>query len=97
MRNHVSLGAADAQVAILAIQAELVRRGKAAVIAVADDHGELVDRLERLLTDQTLRDELGVKARARSQDFSWPQSAAAMRTVLESVHAGGRVSGVVQP
>ena len=33
MRNHVSLGAADAQVAILAIQAELVRRGKAAVIA----------------------------------------------------------------
>jgi glc operon protein GlcG len=45
MRNHVSLGAADAQVAILAIQAELVRRGKAAVIAVADDHGELVGLL----------------------------------------------------
>ncbi len=62
---------------------------------LVDDHGELVDRLERLLTDQTLRDELGVKARARSQDFSWPQSAAAMRSVLESVHTGNRVSGVI--
>ena len=62
---------------------------------LVDNHGELVDRLERLLTDQTLRDELGVKARARSRDFSWPQSAAAMRSVLESVHTGTRVSGVI--
>ena len=62
---------------------------------LVDDHGELVDRLERLLTDQTLRDELGAKARARSRDFSWPQSAAAMRSVLDSVHAGTRVSGVI--
>jgi glycosyltransferase involved in cell wall biosynthesis len=62
---------------------------------LVDDHGELVDRLERLLTDQTLRDELGAKARARSRDFSWPQSAAAMRSVLESVHTGARVSGVI--
>ena len=62
---------------------------------LADDHGELVDRLERLLTDQTLRDELGAKARARSRDFSWPQSAAAMRRVLESVHTGTRVNGVI--
>jgi glc operon protein GlcG len=42
MKNHVSLGAADAQRAIQVIQTELARRGKAAVIAVADDHGELV-------------------------------------------------------
>ena len=62
---------------------------------LVDDHGDLVDRLERLLTDQTLRDELGAKARARSRDFSWPQSAAAMRSVLESVHAGTCVSGVI--
>ena len=62
---------------------------------LVDNHGELVDRLERLLTDQTLRDELGVKARARSRDFSWPQSAAAMRSVLESVHTGTCVSGVI--
>lgn len=37
-----SLGHAEAQRAITAIQAELQRRGKAAVIAVADAHGELI-------------------------------------------------------
>jgi glc operon protein GlcG len=37
-----SLGHADAQRAIEAIQQELVRRGKAAVIAVTDAHGELI-------------------------------------------------------
>lgn len=62
---------------------------------LADDHDELVDHLERLLTDQVLRDELGAKAKARSRDFSWRQSADAMRTVLESVHTGARVSGVM--
>ncbi|MCV7344794.1 glycosyltransferase family 4 protein [Mycolicibacterium rhodesiae] len=62
---------------------------------LADDHQDLVDRLERLLADHVLRDELGAKAKARSQDFSWQQSADAMRTVLESVHAGARVSGVI--
>ncbi len=63
---------------------------------LVDSHADLVDRLEQLLADRVLRDELGAKAAARSREFSWPQSAAAMRTVLESVHAGGRVSGVVQ-
>lgn len=62
---------------------------------LVDDHDELVDGLQRLLTDQILRDELGAKARARSREFSWPQSAAAMRNVLESVHSGTRVSGVI--
>ncbi|MEI6252934.1 MAG: glycosyltransferase family 4 protein [Mycobacteriaceae bacterium] len=64
---------------------------------LVDSHSDLVDRLEELLSDRVLRAELGAKAAARSREFSWPQSAAAMRTVLESVHAGGRVSGVVQP
>jgi glycosyltransferase involved in cell wall biosynthesis len=64
---------------------------------LVDNHADLVDRLEELLSDRVLREELGAKAAARSREFSWPQSAAAMRTVLESVHAGGRVSGVVQP
>ena len=59
------------------------------------DHAELTDRLEQLLADPVLRAELGAKAAARSREFSWPQSAAAMRSVLESVHAGNRVSGVV--
>ena len=62
---------------------------------LVDDHAELVDSLERLLTDRVLREELGAKAAARSAEFSWPQSAAAMQTVLESVHAGRRVSGVL--
>jgi glycosyltransferase involved in cell wall biosynthesis len=62
---------------------------------LVDDHDELVDQLERLLTDQVLREQLGAKAHARSGEFSWQQSADAMRTVLESVRAGRMVSGVV--
>jgi glycosyltransferase involved in cell wall biosynthesis len=62
---------------------------------LVDDHDGLVDQLERLLTDQVLREQLGAKAQARSGEFSWQQSADAMRTVLESVHAGRMVSGVV--
>ncbi|MDT7791145.1 MAG: hypothetical protein QOD59_581 [Mycobacterium sp.] len=62
---------------------------------LVDDHAELVDELERLLTDEVLREQLGAKAAVRSGEFSWPQSAAAMRMVLESVHAGRMVSGVV--
>ena len=62
---------------------------------LVDDQAGLIDGLERLLTDQVLRAELGVKAQARSLEFSWRQSADAMRDVLESVAAGGRVSGVV--
>ena len=42
---------------------------------LVDDHDELVDGLERLLTDQVLRDQLGAKAQARSGEFSWRQSA----------------------
>jgi glycosyltransferase involved in cell wall biosynthesis len=62
---------------------------------LVDDHDELVDGLERLLTDHVLREQLGAKAQARSGEFSWQQSADAMRTVLQSVHAGRMVSGVV--
>ena len=42
MIETTSLGQSEAQKAIQAIQAELERRGKAAVIAVADTHGELI-------------------------------------------------------
>jgi glycosyltransferase involved in cell wall biosynthesis len=62
---------------------------------LVDDHDELVDQLDRLLTDPVLREQLGAKAQARSGEFSWQQSADAMRTVLESVHAGRMVSGVI--
>ena len=62
---------------------------------LVDDHHELVDRLEQLLGDPVLRAELGAKAQARSREFTWQQSAAAMLAVLESVHAGTAVSGVI--
>jgi glycosyltransferase involved in cell wall biosynthesis len=63
---------------------------------LVDDYGELVDALERLLTDDVLCAQLGAKAQVRSSEFSWRQSAVAMRTVLQSVVSGERISGVVQ-
>ncbi len=62
---------------------------------LVDNHAELVDRLEQLLCDPVLRDQLGAKAQARSVEFSWTQSADAMRTVLEAVQAGSLVTGLV--
>ncbi len=62
---------------------------------LVDNRAELVDRLEQLLSDPVLRDQLGTKAQARSLEFSWQQSTEAMRTVLEAVHVGRPVSGLV--
>jgi len=62
---------------------------------LVDDQDELVAGLERLLTDPVLRDQLGGKAQTRSGEFSWRQSADAMRTVLDSLLAGKRVSGLI--
>lgn len=62
---------------------------------LVDTRAELVDRLERLLSDPVLRDQLGVKAQIRSGEFSWTQSAEAMRGVLQAVQDGQVVSGVV--
>ena len=62
---------------------------------LVDDHDEMVVELERLLSDPVLRDQLGSKAQARSGEFSWRQSADAMREVLEAMLAGRRVSGLV--
>jgi glc operon protein GlcG len=45
MHQIITLGHAEAQRATQAIQAELLKRGKAAVIAVADAHGELISLL----------------------------------------------------
>ena len=42
MQHVATLGHEEAQRAIEAIKAELLRRGKAAVIVVADAHGELI-------------------------------------------------------
>ena len=62
---------------------------------LVDDHRELVEGLEQLLTDHVLREQLGAKAQIRSGEFSWRQSADAMRSVLESMHVGRIVSGLV--
>ncbi|WP_193561396.1 glycosyltransferase family 4 protein [Mycolicibacterium hodleri] len=62
---------------------------------LVDDHDELVSRIEQLLSDDVLREQLGAKAQVRSGEFSWRQSADAMRVVLESVVDGGRIGGVV--
>jgi glycosyltransferase involved in cell wall biosynthesis len=62
---------------------------------LVDDRRELVAALERLLCDRVLREELGAKAAARSREFSWQQSAEAIRSVCESVHGGERISGVL--
>ena len=62
---------------------------------LVDNHAELVDRLEQLLTDPVLREQLGAKAQVRSGEFSWAQSADAMRTVLEAVHTGDVIVGGV--
>lgn len=62
---------------------------------LADDYQDLVDRLDRVLSDEVLREQLGAKAQARSGEFSWKQSADAMRVVLDSVHAGDRASGLI--
>ncbi|MGE0219089.1 glycosyltransferase family 4 protein [Mycolicibacterium sp.] len=62
---------------------------------LVDHHDGLVDALERLLTDDVLREQLGAKAQVRSGEFSWTQSADAMRSVFDVVHARGIVHGVV--
>ncbi|MBJ7340124.1 MAG: glycosyltransferase family 4 protein [Mycolicibacterium sp.] len=62
---------------------------------LVDDHDGLVSRLEHVLSDDVLREQLGAKAQVRSGEFSWRQSTDAMRVVLESVVDGGRIGGVV--
>ncbi|MEZ0365362.1 glycosyltransferase family 4 protein [Mycobacterium sp. pUA109] len=62
---------------------------------LVDDREELVGRLEQLLADPVLRDQLGTKAQARSAEFSWQQSGDAMREVLQAVRNGHYLSGVV--
>jgi glc operon protein GlcG len=42
MQSYVSLGLRESEFATQAIREELARRGRAAVIAVADAHGELI-------------------------------------------------------
>jgi glycosyltransferase involved in cell wall biosynthesis len=63
--------------------------------SLVDDFEGLVDGLERLLSDEVLREQLGVKAQLRSGEFSWQQSGDALRLVLESVRAGNLTGGLI--
>jgi hypothetical protein len=56
---------------------------------------DLVARLDQLLGDHAQREQLDTKAQVRSGEFSWRLSADAMRTVLDAVVDGRRVSGLV--
>ncbi|MEB3051004.1 glycosyltransferase family 4 protein [Mycolicibacter sp. MYC123] len=62
---------------------------------LVDSPAELAEQLHRLLTDAVLREQLGVKARDRSAEFSWRQSAEGVRLVLEAVRERRYISGVV--
>jgi glycosyltransferase involved in cell wall biosynthesis len=62
---------------------------------LVEDRDGLVAGLGQLLDDGVLRVQLGSKAQTRSDEFSWAQSADAMRTVLESVRDGRYISGLV--
>ncbi len=63
---------------------------------LVDDRDELVEALKQLLGDRVLREQLGAKAQARSVEFSWGQSAAAIREVFDAIRSGRYVSGVVE-
>ncbi|MDY6996643.1 MAG: glycosyltransferase family 4 protein [Actinomycetota bacterium] len=62
---------------------------------LVEDGDSLVDGLHRLLCDRVLREQLGAKAQVRSGEFSWQQSAEAMRAVLGTVRAGRLTAGMV--
>lgn len=62
---------------------------------LVDDGAGLVEGLRRLLDDEVLREQLGAKAHVRSGEFSWPQSAEAMRTVLDAACDGRFTAGIV--
>jgi hypothetical protein len=51
MQSYTSLGHREAEIGAQAIRAELVRRGRAAVIAVADVHGELISLEDMEIAD----------------------------------------------
>ena len=79
MQQIQSLGHAEAQLAIQVIQAELQRRGQAAVIAVADAHGELIALLRldgaRLASILIAANKAWTAAREQSPSYELGQAA----------------------
>ncbi|MFD4295231.1 glycosyltransferase family 4 protein [Rhodococcus sp. NPDC058505] len=66
-------------------------------VDAAEDVAALTAAVAELLGDAARRAELGEKARGRSREFSWAQTAAGVHRVLAASAAGGYVSGLIGP
>jgi glycosyltransferase involved in cell wall biosynthesis len=64
--------------------------GDAAVLVDPYDVGSIVDGIERVLTDQTLADELRRKGPLRAREFSWERSVRKTKELYEAVGMRGR-------
>ena len=101
MIEETSLGHAEAQRAIQAIQTELEKRRKAAVIAVADAHGELIALLRmdgaRLPSIQIAANKAWTTHASKSRPASWGRDPVTRRRALTwpILATGGISAGVV--
>lgn len=64
--------------------------GDAALYADPDRPDEVASQLQRLLTDASLANELGKRARARATSFTWDKSARGVLDLIERVGARSR-------
>jgi len=63
--------------------------GEAGLLFDPSNEGEITGAIERLLADESLRNELSSKARERTKLFSWENGACKMMSILEeSARAG---------
>jgi glc operon protein GlcG len=92
MKLHSSLGHLEAQLAIQTIQSELLRRQKSAVIAVADDHGELISLLRvdgaPLPSIVIATNKAWTAARERKPSFELGQSSRDPKTGFDMAYYG---------
>jgi glc operon protein GlcG len=92
MQQFQSLGHHEAQLAIQAVQAELARRGQAAVIAVADAHGELIALLRldgaRLPSILIAANKAWTAAREQKPSYELGQSARHPQTGFDLAYFG---------
>jgi glycosyltransferase involved in cell wall biosynthesis len=64
--------------------------GDAALLVDPMDAGAIADAMARVLTDQTVRDDLIARGHARVKAFSWERSVARVQAVYEEVVSAGR-------
>jgi glc operon protein GlcG len=92
MKQSFSLNHDDAQKAIQVITTELVRRGKAAVVAVADEHGELIALLRvdsaPFTSIQIATNKAYTAARERKPSYQIGQSSRDAQTAFDVAYYG---------